>query len=264
MRISTLILALCVIVLAPSRAHSSQQHVSQALNVQQADTPGGKIATQRGYDPLAGQEHLGGGIWDNALGKINAGNKDYGECVSEWQHVAAAATLHSIVFWIAVAMSLGLVLSLLFIYWLLQDRGRRLHITVNILTQISNAYIDARDHALNAIEKHNQLADDYNALAEKLAALEHHRTENQRRVQRESEGATEEDAHAISGEPGTDVSIPRASDQARDRIETQVRQRFANQISALQEKNKSLRTSLNDALTRIEALKRQQAATRGV
>jgi chromosome segregation ATPase len=160
-------------------------------------------------------------------------------------------------------MSLGLLLSLLFIYWLITDRARRLHVSVNILTQIANAYIDARDHALDAIERHNQLADDYNTMAEKLAALAHQKAENQKRVQRESEGATGEDAVLTSRAAMAVVPNPQTADQVRAQIETQVRQRFGNRISALQEKNKTLRTSLNEALAQIEELKRQQASTAG-
>ena len=229
----------------------------------QTDAPEDKIALQRRYDPMAGHAHLRGSIWDSALNGINPDNKNLGESVSKWRELVIAETIHKLVFWAAVGCALSLLFALLFLYWLVHDRDRRFHISVNILTQVANAYIDARDRALDAIEKHNQLADDYNALAEKMAALERQKAENRRRIRSESQGTVPEDlaraADATADSSGALRESPAVEVQVRQEAEVQTRQRFAHQISALQEKNKTLRNSLNEALAQIEKLRRQPA-----
>jgi hypothetical protein len=238
----------------------------------QNSTPVDKSTAQRRYDPLAGHAHLRGGIWDNALNGINPDNKDLGETVRAWREIIVAETIHNVVFWTASAFAASLLFALLFLHWLLHDRARRLHISVNILTQIANAYLDARDHALDAIEKHNQLADDYNALAEKMAALEQQRTDNQKRVRGEPPATSEMDS-PNDDSPSESASTTRAANgdidpqfpaQLRREAEVQAGQRLAHQISALNEKNKTLRASLNESVAEIERLKREHAAMKGV
>jgi hypothetical protein len=258
--IGILSFTLCAGSLAQSVAKSQGQ---QAQDVPHGQTSEGRTAAQRNYDPLAGRQHLRGGIWDNALGKVNPENKDYGAQLDQWRKVVVGETIHNLVFWTAIILGSSLLLSLLFIYWLIGDRARRLEITVNILTQTANAYIDAGDHALDAIERHNQLANDYNAMAEKLAALEHQKEKNQKQVERESGRPTEEGAAATSSVVLPNAPESQAADHARAQLEQQMQQRFTHQISALQEKNKTLRTSLNEALAQIEDLKRRQAAVTG-
>jgi chromosome segregation ATPase len=176
-----------------------------------------------------------------------------------------AETIRNFVFWTALAATLGLLFSLLFIYWLLLDRARRLEISTNILTQIANAYLDARDHALAAIEKHNHLADDYNALAERMATLEQRRAENRNRIRNNSQETAPDDV-ALGSATTVDSLQQRLRTPDRPDVESdaQVRQRFANQISALQEKNKTLRASLNETLAQLEQIRRQQSAATGV
>jgi hypothetical protein len=240
--------------------------------VQAEDSNPDTAAARRRYDPLAGKEHLRGSIWDIALKKINPCDIDYGARVDAWQRMIVEETIANYVFWIAVAMSLAMLFAWLYIYWLHKDRARRLDISVNILTQIANAFIDARDHALDAIERHNQLADDYNEMAEKMAALEQQASLNQRRIRAESADETLEQQNAAAA---TNVQAQQA-DSARQDADSQVRttlqreaeeragKRFAQQISALQEKNKTLRLSLNQAIAENEQLKSSRTILRGL
>jgi hypothetical protein len=231
-----------------------------------------KTAVQRRYDPLAGHAHLHGGIWDDALNGINPDNKNLGESVTSWRRMIVAETIHNIVFWTASAFAVSVLFTLLYLDWLLHDRARRLHISVNILTQIANAYLDARDHALEAIEKHNRLADDYNALAEKMAAIEQQKTDNQKRVRSESPatsvmdgGGGDSPSEGVGAAQAAHPDIdPQFLAQLRREAEVQTGQRLAHQISALNEKNKTLRASLNESVVEIERLKREQAAMKGV
>jgi uncharacterized protein YlxW (UPF0749 family) len=263
LRVNALLFVMCTTCFAIAQPNPPSAGAAQEQNQMQTDAPADKIALQRRYDPMAGHAHLRGGIWDNALNGINPDDKNLGESVSKWRQLVVAETIHKVVFWTAVGCALSLLFALLFLYWLLHDRDRRVHISVNILTQIANAYIDARDRALDAIEKHNQLADDYNALAEKLASLERQKAENQRRIRSESQETVPDDlarGAGTSAEPSGALPETTAVEvQVRQVAEVQARQRLAHQISALQEKNKTLRTSLNEAVAQIEKLRRQPA-----
>jgi hypothetical protein len=262
-RVNALLFVMCMTSLAFAEPNRPSAGAAQEQTQMQTDAPADKIALQRRYDPMAGQAHLRGGIWDNALDGINPYNKNLGKSVSEWRQLVVAETIHKVVFWTAVACALSLLFASLFLYWLLHDRDRRVHISVNILTQIANAYIDARDRALGAIEKYNQLADDYNAIAEKMAALDRQKAENQRRIRTESQETVPEDlARGAGATADSSGALPESTAvevEVRQESEVQTRQRFAHQISALQEKNKTLRTSLNEAVAQIEKLRRQPA-----
>jgi hypothetical protein len=268
-RLSVLLFMMCTASLA--RAQSSVLAQAEGNSELQNSASVDKNIAQRRYDPLAGHTHLRGGIWDDVLNGINPDNKDLGASVRCWRQMIVAGTIKNVVFWAASVFAASIVLALLFLEWLLHDRARRLHITVNIITQIANAYLDARDHAVEAIEKHNHLADDFNALAEKMAAIEQQKTDNQKRV-RESPATTVMDslngdsrAESAGAAPAAHPDIdPQFLAQLRREAEAQTSQRLAHQISALNEKNKTLRASLNESVAEIERLKREQATMKGV
>lgn len=266
------LLVLCAAGSSQAQTQPSQSHAQPVQQpAQTEDSNPDTTATRQRYDPLAGKEHLRGGIWDNALKKINPCDIDYGARVDAWQRMIVDETIANYVFWIAVAMSLAMLFALLYIYWLHKDRDRRLDISVNILTQIANAFIDARDHALDAIERHNQLADDYNEMAEKMASLEQQKSNTQKLVRGEatSESEVEEqqtDASAVNPVPGATAFQqldPQLLAQLRQSTETAVQQRFARQVAALNEKNKTLRISMNELIAENERLKQQCATLKG-
>jgi hypothetical protein len=263
----TIMFAFCAVGATHSQAQSSQPHPAETQDVQHTGAPADKTAEQRRYDPMAGREHLRGGIWDNALSKINPSDIDYGERLDAWRRIVIGETIESGTFWIAVMMGCFLLLAIAYIYWLHRDRAHRLDISANILTQISNSFLDARDHALDAIARHNQLADDYNALAERMAALEQQRGENLKRVRGSSQETTTEDVASGAEEPIIPVASTqqtlRSTDRPGSETDAQVRQRFANQINALQEKNKTLRNSLNEVLGQLEQARRQPSPVTG-
>jgi hypothetical protein len=269
-RLSVLLFTVCAA--SHARPQSSVPAAAEGHGELQNPAPVDKNAAQRSYDPLAGHAHLRGGIWDNALNGINPDNQNLGESVTSWRRVIVAETIHNIVFWTASAFAISVLFALLYLDWLLRDRVRRLHISVNILTQIANAYLDARDHALEAIEKHNQLADDYNALAEKVASIEQQKTDNQKRVRSEPPATSlmnglnrDPPSESVGAAPAAHPDIdPQVLTQLRREAAVQTGQRLAHQISALNEKNKTLRASLNESVVEIERLKREQAAMKGV
>jgi len=263
-RIAVVLMTSCVLLCAAPEATAQDR-----AQIAQAASPSAAAASaQHGYDPLAGRPHLRGGIWEHALGAINPHNKDYGASVARVRSAVISATIENGVFWLAMVMSVFVLLSLRFIYWLVQERARRLDISVTILSQIANAFLDAQVHALDAIERHNRLADDYNAMAEKTAAIEQQKAENLKRARGVSADVSSEDVSSGGNESNASVEaraeVPSEISLAVAESDKQVRQRYASQISALQEKNKALRNSLNEALTQLDGLKRHQSPGAGV
>ena len=68
-----------------------------------------------------------------------------------------------------MAEGVTVLILVLYVFWLFRERGNRLEISVNIVTQLANSYLYTRARAIDAIRRHNQLVDKYNAMAEKLA-----------------------------------------------------------------------------------------------
>lgn len=246
-----------------------QRNASQSSKQRTEAGAANSGAVQPQYDPLAGRPHFRGGLWDNVLNGINPQNRDLGQCLSEGRQIAVRATIESAAFWTATVNGLLLGAALIYLYWLLHDRARRLDVTVTLLTQVSNAYLDARDHALDAIEKHNRLADDYNVLAEKMAASSQQQSENRQRVRQEFRAKEGELRSAPETAVNKDTSAQDGAALQLRPLQTsdadaQAARRVAQQITALQEKNKTLRTSLNEVLAENEQLKRERAEMRGV
>ena len=48
------------------------------------------------------------------------------------------------------------VILVLYVFWLFRERGNRLEISVNIVTQLANSYLYTRARAVDAIRRHNQ------------------------------------------------------------------------------------------------------------
>lgn len=263
--------ALSMTTLTRAQTQPLQPETQQTQVRQSVETSPDKTAAQQRYDPLAGREHLRGGIWDNALKSINPCDIDYGARIDAWQRMIVGETIKNSVFWMAIAMSLGALFAILYIYWLHKDRARRLDISVNLLTQIANAFIDARDHALDAIGRHNQLADDYNEIAEQMSALDQQKDETRKLVRGAptSEPEVEQpqkDTSATSFVPESFAGQqfdPQLLGQVRKAAETAVQQRFAHQVAALNEKNKTLRVSMNELIAENERLKQQCATLKG-
>jgi len=245
-----------------------QQASSSSNQSANGAPPQNTIRPQSKYDPLAGRTHFHGGLWDGVLNGINPSNKDLGQCLSEVRKTAIRSTIENAVFWTAIASLSALFVALFYIYWLISERSRRLDISVTVLTQSVNAYLDARDHALDAIQKYNQLADDYNVLAEKASTNERQKDSNQRRVRRDAmESAasleTSDDSLPAASQGELDSQLAQVTPPPRQETEEKTDRRYANQISALQEKNKTLRSSLNDVLAENDRLKRERTEMRG-
>ena len=111
------------------------------------------------------------GIFENSLKSINRQEVDYGAQLARWRQVMVESTVQSVTYWTTIALAGGLLLACTYILCLLRERDRRLEITTNIVTQTINWYYYTRSHAVDAIERHNALIEEYNAVAEQLATL---------------------------------------------------------------------------------------------
>ncbi len=165
--VSTLLLA----VSSASLAQRLPNHGAIVSNQSQTDDATARVERQRRYDPQAGVPAVRPGIFENSLKSINKQEVDYGAQLAKWRQVMVESTLQSVTYWTTIALAGGLLLACTYILCLLRERDRRLEITTNIVTQIINWYYYTRSHALNAIERHNTLIEEYNTVAEQLATL---------------------------------------------------------------------------------------------
>jgi len=141
--------------------------VGSASGQQPTNSPQPSRFTPRSsYDPMAQMKpgEAPKGIVETTLAGINPHDKDYGRVIAGWRKVVFENTLGRAYFWGLLLLGLGLGMSLVGNGWLLRDRGRRLAISADVVTQLYNAYIGSRAKAIEVIAKYNRLVDRYNSL----------------------------------------------------------------------------------------------------
>lgn len=118
------------------------------------------------YDPMAQRKpgEAPKGIVETTLAGINPRDKDYGQVIGDWRKEIFENTLGRACFWGLLLLGAGLGMSLVGNGWLLRDRGRRLAISADVVTQLYNAYIGSRAKAIEVIAKYNRLVDRYNSV----------------------------------------------------------------------------------------------------
>ena len=118
------------------------------------------------YDPMAQRKpgEAPNGIVETTLAGINPRDKDYGQVIGGWRKEVFENTVDRAYFWGLLLLGAGLGMSLVGNGWLLRDRGRRLAIAADVVTQLYNAYIGSRAKAMDVIAKYNRLVDRYNNL----------------------------------------------------------------------------------------------------
>ena len=165
--VSTMLLA----VSSASLAQRLPNHGAIVSNQSQTDDATARVEQQRRYDPQAGVPAIRPGIFENSLKSINKQGVDYGAQLAGWRQVMVESTIQSVTYWTTIALAGGLLMACTYILCLLRERDRRLEITTSIVTQIINWYYYTRSHAFDAIERHNAVIEEFNKLAEQLAAL---------------------------------------------------------------------------------------------
>ena len=257
---------------------------------QQTNVDAARLKAQRRYDPPGGRKHIiKGGPLEGLLDSINQRDIDYGAKLADARQLFIGGTVENLYFWIMVGEGATVVILVLYVFWLFRERGNRLEISVNIVTQLANSYLYARARAVDAIRRHNQLVDEYNAMAEKLASHDATEQKVMTAVVRSSDGeqaieipsqtaaplplpesapnskpnSSEEDNSAASAAP---AEVAMTKGQLKKVVEDAKRDATLgakHQVSALTQQVRNLREQLNQALTQIQTLEKQNRTSVG-
>ena len=229
------------------------------------------------YDPAAksGAAASHKSAIDTALHAVNPQDKDYGEVISQGRLAAIEDTFQNFLWWADVVLATGFVLSLAGNVFQQRRSEDRLRISASIVAQLFNAHSASHAKAFEAIEKHNRVADLYNAKCDELAAQQAAAAAaEQKRVKkgankdasRVAEQQTPEEqapvgTAAVRGErveQGEPESSPQADPNISDAEERRI---LKAQLVARDQKISNLRTQLNRASQSLEEERRRTAAT---
>ena len=254
---------------------------------QQTNADGARLKAQRRYDPPGGQKQIiRGGPLEGLLDSINQRDIDYGAKLADARQIFLGGTFENLYFWIIVAEGVTVLILVLYVFWLFRERGNRLEISVNIVTQLANSYLYTRARAVDAIRRHNQLVDNYNVMAEKQTKQNFAEQAAATSVVRASAGeqATEIPTQGESPLPEPELTSNSKSNSA-EQMTTQdappdqvkmTKQQYkalieetkrsatrgsAQQVAALNQQVRNLREQLNMALTRIEKYEKQNRSS---
>ena len=254
---------------------------------QQTSADAARLKAQRRYDPPGGRKQIiKGGPLEGLLNSINQQDIDYGAKLADARQIFLGGTFENLYFWIIVAEGVTVLILVLYVFWLFRERGNRLEISVNIVTQLANSYLYTRARAVDAIRRHNQLVDEYNAMAEKQTKQNFAEQAAATSVVRASAGeqATEIPTQGESPLPEPELTSNSKSNSA-EQMTTQdappdqvkmTKQQYkalieetkrnatrgsAQQVAALNQQVRNLREQLNMALTRIEKHEKQNRSS---
>jgi hypothetical protein len=251
---------------------------------QQTSTDGARLKAQRRYDPPGGRKHIiRGGPLEGLLDSINQQDIDYGAKLADARQIFLGGTVENLYFWLIVGEGVTVLILVLYVFWLFRERGNRLEISVNIVTQLANSYLYTRARAVDAIRRHNQLVDEYNAMAETHAKQESgekavvnsvvHASTGSHEVEIPVRATTLPESTPTSG-AAEQNSLPTASGDGQHMTQVQLNNLLeqtkrnatrgaAQQIAALNQQVRNLRERLNMALTQIEKFEKQNRNTVG-
>ena len=172
-----------------------------------------RLKAQRRYDPPGGRKHIiKGGPLEGLLDSINQQDIDYGAKLADARQIFLGGTVENFYFWIIVGEGATVVILVFYVFWLFRERGNRLEISVNIVTQLANSYLYTRARAVDAIRRHNQLVDEYNAMAEKLARQDATEQTVMTSVVRSSDG---DQAIEIPSQTATPLPLPESAPNSK-------------------------------------------------
>jgi hypothetical protein len=101
---------------------------------------------------------------EKGLKRINPNNVNYGGLLATWRIAGVQETIESLYFWIIVFLGGSLAITMAYVTWLLHEMDRRRHVAGSIITQLWNAHVFARGKALDAIDAHNRVVAELNAI----------------------------------------------------------------------------------------------------
>lgn len=220
------------------------------------------------YDPAAkaGASTDTTSAMEKALHTVNPQDKDYGAALDSVRLSAIQETFENLLWWIDLVLAVGFTLSMAGNYWQHRRSEDRLRISSAIVAQLYNSHIASRSKALEAIAKHNKLADLYNAKCDDEARLRlaQATAEQQRSSKGENEAATKVAEQQSPGtraatrpqiQPETSASSSEAEQTpagAEVLSEAEEIKRLKAQLVAKEQKINNLRSQVNRAHTTLE------------
>ncbi len=216
---------------------------------------------------------------EKAFHAVNPQDKDYGAVLQSARVAAIQETVDNVLWWADVVLAAGFTLSMAANYWQHRRSEDRLRISSAIVAQLYNSHIASRAKALEAIAKHNQLADLYKAKCDELTKLSQQKETSEAKKGRQEETKLAQDlrpaadraqsteqtsARSVGEQPekGQRKAGPKGGNtgggtQDSDDLVTQLRAQLATkdeqlaakdvQIGAKDQKIQNLRTQINRA-----------------
>ena len=141
------------------------------------------------YDPAAkaGAPADTTSAMGKALHAVNPQDKDYGAALDTVRLTAIQETVDNFLWWTDLVLAVGFTLSMAGNYWQHRRSEDRLRISSAIVAQLYNSHIASRSKALEAIAKHNQLADLYNAQSDELTNISQQKETSETKKGRQDE-----------------------------------------------------------------------------
>ncbi len=243
---------------------------------QQSANPLTTSRPRSSYDPAAkaGAPADTTSAVEKAFHAVNPQDKDYGAVLESAQLAAIEETFQNVLWWADVVLLTGFSLSMAGNYWQHRRSEDRLRISAAIVAQLHNSHVASRAKALEAIGKHNQLADLYNAKCDEQsqqrlaeAAAEQRRStkdENQaaaKVAEQQSTGAGPAPRSRSQSESTAEQSEPSQSGERETSLsEADEIKRLKAQLVAKEQKINNLRSQVNRAHTTLEQERKRTPA----
>lgn len=228
----------------------------------------GALRPGASYDPAAkaGAPTDNKSAVEKALHAVNPQDKDYGEVINSGRVALVEETFQNFLWWADVVLVTGFSLSLAGNYWQHRRTEDRLRISSAIVAQLYNSHTASRSKAFEAIEKHNRLADLYNAKCDETAKQQAAETvaEQKRSNKGENQAAAkvaEQQIQEVHNAPVARGKRENMADQnepeAQENVEAVLSEadeikRLKTQLVAKEQKISNLRSQVNRAHTSLE------------
>ncbi len=114
------------------------------------------------YDPAAGpraQKPSWAGALDAATGHVNPCNHDWGGLLAQWHIAVAQETIENAYFYGCLIETIVLLLFILWVSELYAERTTRLVYAGDVVAQLYNQYVNARNKAYKYIHAYNRLVE---------------------------------------------------------------------------------------------------------
>ena len=235
---------------------------------QQSTMPLATARPRSSYDPAAkaGAPADTTSAVEKALHAVNPQDKDYGAAFDSVRLAAIKETVQNVLWWADVVLMAGFTLSMAGNFWQHRRSEDRLRISSAIVAQLYNSHTASRAKALEAIAKHNQLADLYNAKydEESQVRLAQVAAEQKRSTKGENTAAAKiADQQSAGARPTPQTRVQPESDantpEAEQTTETDPTlseadeiKRLKAQLVAKEQKINNLRSQVNRAHTTLE------------